>query len=156
MRGGRSLLILLVLAVGLGAYIYFVESKRDLTRSGDAQGQGLHGRHDEDRGSRSPRGQRRDDRPKKTGDVWQIIAPAGVAADSAAIGSLVSSLETLEVQSVVDEKPASVKDFGLEPARFTVAFKVAGDATAHRLNVGEKTPTGGDLYARVEASRACS
>jgi hypothetical protein len=29
MRGGRSLLILLVVAVGLGAYAYFVESKRD-------------------------------------------------------------------------------------------------------------------------------
>ena len=29
MRGGRSLLVLLVVALGLGAYIYFVESKRD-------------------------------------------------------------------------------------------------------------------------------
>ena len=29
MRGGRSFLILLVVALGLGGYIYFVESKRD-------------------------------------------------------------------------------------------------------------------------------
>ena len=29
MRGGRSFLILLVVALGLGAYIYFVESKRE-------------------------------------------------------------------------------------------------------------------------------
>ena len=31
MRGGRSFLILLVLALGLGGYAYFVESKRDLS-----------------------------------------------------------------------------------------------------------------------------
>ena len=29
MRGGRSFLILLVVALGIGAYIYFFESKRD-------------------------------------------------------------------------------------------------------------------------------
>ena len=29
MRGGRSFLILLVVALGLGGYIYFVESKRE-------------------------------------------------------------------------------------------------------------------------------
>ena len=31
MRGGKSLLVLLVVALGLGAYIYFVEAKKDLT-----------------------------------------------------------------------------------------------------------------------------
>ncbi len=31
MRGGRSFLVLLVLALGLGGYAYFVESKRDQT-----------------------------------------------------------------------------------------------------------------------------
>ncbi len=87
---------------------------------------------------------------RKSGDTWQITSPAGVNADSASVASLVSSLESLEVQSVVDDNPASVKDYGLDPVRFSVAFKVAGDATAHRLNVGEKTPTGGDLYARID------
>jgi len=43
--------------------------------------------------------------------------------------------------------------FGLEPARFSVAFRTAGQTAMQKLDVGSKTPTGGDLYARVEGQR---
>ena len=33
MRGGKSFLVLLVIAIGVGAYAYFVESKRDVSDS---------------------------------------------------------------------------------------------------------------------------
>jgi hypothetical protein len=150
MRGVRSLLVLLVLAVGLGAYIYFVEAERDLSDPTTKKSKAftVDTSKVEEIEVRAINGDTTT--IKKNGTDWQITAPAGVETDATAVNSLVSSLESLEVQSVVDENPASVKEYGLDPVRFTVAFKVAGDSSLHRLNLGEKTVTGGDLYARIE------
>src|SRR5262245_44742229 len=107
MRGGRSLLALLVLAAGLGAYIYFVESKRDLTdpetrkdkvfavETGKIEEVELH----------SPNG---NTTLKKNGTTWQIVAPVTAAADEYTVNSLVSALETLEVQRTLQDNPGSV------------------------------------------------
>jgi len=53
---------------------------------------------------------------------------------------------------VVDEKPADLKPFGLEPARIDVAFKVKGQAAEQRILLGEKTPVGENLYAKLPGS----
>src|SRR5262245_49410933 len=134
MRGPRSLLVLLVLALGVGAYAYFVESKKDLTDPSTKR----------DKVFKVETGKIDDvevhavsgdvTKLKKTGDEWQIVAPVTVTADQSTANSLVSTLETLEMQKTLDENPASVSAFGLEPARFTVAFRTAGDTTLHKLN----------------------
>jgi hypothetical protein len=151
MRGGRSFLVLLVIAVGLGAYIYFVESKKDTTDT-TAKKDKLFQIADtgkfEEIEVRAPAGDVT--HLKKIGDTWQIVEPEVMDADTTEVASLVSTLSSLEVQRTVDEHPASVKPFGLEPARFSVKFKVAGETAMRQLNVGSKTPTGSDLYAQVE------
>ena len=97
MRGGRSLLVLLVLAVGLGAYIYFVESKRDLTDPETRKDKvfAVETGKIEEVELRSPNG---DTTLRKNGTTWQIVAPVAAAADEYTVSSLVSALETLEVQ----------------------------------------------------------
>lgn len=151
MRGGRSFLILLVVALGLGAYIYFVESKREPGDSTLPKKDKVFtiesGKLEEIR-VQAAAGE--STTVRRSGTDWQIVEPEKVEADSGEVGSLVSTLETLEMQRVIDENPASVSGFGLEPARFSVAFKTEGDATPKRLDVGNRTPTGADLYARVE------
>ncbi|HEX5215869.1 MAG TPA: DUF4340 domain-containing protein [Vicinamibacterales bacterium] len=150
MRGGRSFLILLVLALGLGGYAYFVESKRDLTdpKTVKAKVFGLEAGKIEEVKVTSASGETTT--LKKSGTDWQIVAPEPMPADTAAVGSLVSSLETLEQQSVLDENPTSLDAFGLKPPKTTVAFKVAGETAERKLLLGNKTPTGSDLYAQVE------
>lgn len=150
MRGGRSFLILLVLALGLGGYAYFVESKRDLTDPKTVKSKvfGLEAGKIEEVRVTSASGETTT--LKKTGTDWQIVAPEPMPADTAAVGSLVSSVETLEQQSVLDENPKSVEGFGLKPPKTTVAFKVAGETAERKLLLGNKTPTGSDLYAQVE------
>jgi hypothetical protein len=149
MRGGRSLLVLLVLAAGLGAYIYFVESKRDLTDPETRKEKvfTVETGKIEEVELRTPKG---DTTLKKNGTAWQIVAPVPAAADESTVSSIVSALETLEMQQSIQDSPSSVAQFGLEPARMSVAFKVAGETTPRRLNIGNKNPTGSDLYARVE------
>ena len=151
MRGGRSFLILVVVALGLGAYIYFVESKREpndlaankkdkvfTTDSAKFEEVEVHAASGEVTAL------------KKVNGLWEIVKPESLPTDSSEIGSVLSTLDTLEVQRVVDEHPANPAEFGLAPARFSVAFKVAGDPAMKRLEIGKKTPTGSDLYARVE------
>ena len=60
-----------------------------------------------------------------------------------------STIESLEVQRVVVEKPGNLADFGLEPPRISVSFKATGDPAPKQLFIGRKTPTGADLYAQV-------
>lgn len=149
MRGGRALLVLAVVALGLGAYIYFVESKRDVD-AGEAKEKVFKlapGRIDEVE-VRAASGDVT--KLKKTGDDWQLVAPFTGEAEQGTASSIASSLETLEIQKVLEEKPSSFTPYGLDPARFTVTFKAAGDAGPHTLAVGNKTPTGSDIYARVE------
>jgi hypothetical protein len=56
------------------------------------------------------------------------------------------------VSRVVDEKPADLKGFGLEPAAHGRALQGEGAAAERRILLGDKTATGGDLYAKLPDS----
>src|SRR5688572_17310324 len=91
-------------------------------------------------------------RLKKSGTTWSIVEPVQTEADGGELSSLTSSLASLEIGRVVDEKPADLKAFGLEPARVDVRFKVKGQPAERQVLLGDKTPTGGDLYAKLPES----
>ena len=148
---GRSFLILVVVALGLGAYIYFVESRREPSDAGGPKKDKVFTADSstfEEVEVRAASGEVTV--LKKANGLWEIVKPEALPTDSSEIGSLLSTLDTLEVQRVIDEHPANPAEFGLAPPRFSVAFKVAGDPAMKRLEIGRKTPTGSDLYARVE------
>jgi hypothetical protein len=154
MRGSRSLLALLLIAAGLGAYIYFVEAKRDTSDPATRRDKAftLETGTIEELEIKSASGEVTT--LKKSGGEWQIVTPVAAPADSGAVSSLVSSLETLERQRTLEDNPSSVSPFGLEPPRVSVKFKASGETTARELLIGNKTPTGADLYARVSGSPA--
>ena len=91
-------------------------------------------------------------RLKKSGTTWSIVEPVQADADASEVSSITSNLASFEIDRVVDEKPADLKAFGLEPARVDVRFKAKGSASEHRVLIGDKTPTGGDLYAKLPDS----
>ena len=84
---------------------------------------------------------------EKQGTAWQMTQPAAVAADEAELSGITSNLASLEVQRVVDDQATDLKQYGLDPARIEVTFKFGGKD--QKLLLGQKTPTGGDLYAKV-------
>lgn len=147
MRGLRSFLVLLVVAAGLGAYIYFVESTRtpgetearEKVFSIEASAIGA-------LEVRAAAGDRT--RLEKRDGQWRIVDPVQAEADSVVVTGITSSLATLEVQRVVDEQPGDYAQYGLAPPRIEVAFG-AGDDAETRLQLGSRTPTGGDMYART-------
>ncbi len=148
MRGGRSLLVLLVIALGLGAYIYFVERERDPGASearedafdvapADINEVTIRGASGETTTLR------------KSDDAWALTAPVTAPADSATVESILSSLSTMEIDRVVDENPTSLAQYGLDTPRLDVSFTTTGGAT-HRLALGNTTPTNSGMYARID------
>lgn len=146
MKGLRSFLVLLVVAAGLGAFLYF-DSKREPASSSkqDKVFAGLEADEIEQVTVTSVAGEQTT--VQKQGSAWQITAPAAVAADEAELSGLTSSLASLEVQRVVDEQATDFKQYGLDPAKLRVTFKAGGKE--HTVMLGDKTPTGGDMYARL-------
>ena len=88
----------------------------------------------------------------KAGDTWSIVEPVRADADAGEVSSITGSLSSLQIDQVVDEKPADLAPFGLEPARVDVAFKVKGQAAEQRILLGEKTPVGENVYAKLPGS----
>src|SRR5262245_2669703 len=150
MRGGKSFLVLLVVALGLGAYILFVESKREPAGTPEKKPAVFTVDSDkiEELEIKSASGDVTS--LKRNGALWQIVAPEKTDADESEVSSVVSTLRSLEEQRALDANPKSVAPFGLEPPRITIGFRAAGETAMRRLQIGNKTPTGGDLYARVE------
>ena len=147
MRGVRSFVILLVVALGLGTYLYFVESKRE---PGDAKkNEKVFAGVESDKIDRvtlkSEKGET--STVEKKSGTWHLTQPVAADADPGELSGITTNLSTLEVQRVVDEQATDFKQYGLDPPRVEVAFK-AGDQE-RRLLLGQKTPSGSDLYAKV-------
>jgi hypothetical protein len=146
MRGVRSLLVLLVIAIALGWYAY-----RDSQRpAGDDDPKkekvfSVESDKIEEIAIKSETGERTVLR--KSGDKgWQIVSPAAAQPDPAEVSGLTTNLSTLEMQRVVDENPPDLKEYGLAQPRIEVSFKIGGQQQI--LLIGQKTPPGTDLYAK--------
>lgn len=146
MRGLRTFLGLVVILVALGGYLYFVESKRSPGDSGPKKEKVFNVASDkiEEISIKAEAGEQTT--LKKTGTTWQIVAPVSAKPDDTEVSGLTSNLSSLEMQSVVDENAADLKEFGLAEPRVRVTFK-AGDQS-QTLEIGNKTPPGSDLYAK--------
>ena len=145
MRGLRSLIVLLVIALPLGWFAY-----RDSTKPADS------GRAKRDKvftveadkieeiSLKSESGERT--RLQKSGNEWKIVAPAGAPPDANEISGVASGIASLEMERVVDENPPDLKEYGLAQPRIEVAFKA--DGKEQTLLIGQKTPPATDLYAK--------
>lgn len=155
MRGGRSFLILVVLALGLGAYAYFVESKNETSRDRLTKREKVFTVDAEKIDEMTVKSENGDiTKLKKDAAGWKIVAPSALDVDAAEVSAITTALAGVEREKVVDENPPSLKEFTLDPARISVTFHNSADNTSHTLNVGVKTPMGADLYARVDGKPA--
>jgi hypothetical protein len=141
--------IMVLVLAGLVGYIYFVDSKQE--PSGTTTREKLFGslQADDIEEVQVKSADGETTQLQKTDGNWQLVEPVKAAADTSEITTIASSLASLEIQRVVDENPADLKQYGLEPARVEVAFRPKGEKELKRVQIGEKTPTGTDLYARL-------
>jgi hypothetical protein len=149
MRGLRSTIALILVLGGLGAYIYFVTWKKG--PDGDAKKKdqvfaALVSDKVDALKIRSDKGETTT--LTKIGGQWQITEPVTTAADNSEVVQIASGLSSLDIVRVIDENAANLKDYGLAEPRIDVAFKSAGDKDYQHLLIGDKTPTGSDVFAK--------
>ncbi|MGB2713426.1 MAG: DUF4340 domain-containing protein [Vicinamibacterales bacterium] len=146
MRGLRTFLGLVVILVVLGAYLYFVESKRTPGDEGPKKEKVFSVEADkiDEISIKAESGEQTTLR--KSGTEWQIVSPTTAKPDSSEVSGLTSNLSGVEIQSVVDENPPDLKEYGLANPRVEVTFRAGGQS--HTLQIGQKTPPGSDLYAK--------
>ncbi len=151
MRSFRSTLILLVVLLGLVGYIYFVESKKSTTPGEEVRPKAFSALAADRIDELTVKPAAGDATVlRRTGGTWQIVQPIESAADESQVSGLTTNLASLEIQRVVDENPKDLKQYGLAPPRVDVAFKASGDKGERQLLIGDKTATGGDLYAKLQ------
>ena len=149
MKRGRSTLILLALAAALGAYIWFVEMKRE-PAGDEPKGEKVFAALEADKIAALTLTASNGDVTtlKKEGAGWKIEKPVQVSADASEVSGVTSNLATLDLTRVIDEKPASLEAFGLDKPRLRLTFTAAGKPRT--LLLGAKTATGGDTYAKLD------
>ena len=81
-----------------------------------------------------------------TGD-WQIVAPVKDRADSATVGSLLSSTFNLTQNETIDLPGADPKEFGLDAPKYELELRVVGEGEPYHLKVGMDSSTGPANYA---------
>jgi hypothetical protein len=154
MRSAWTTLGLAVVLAGLVGYIYFVDSKSEPNApelKEKVWGGTLSTSDMEEVQIVLSSGEKA--RVQKADGAWRLVEPDAAPADENEMTSITSSLASLEVQRVVDETAADPKQYGLEPARVQISFRGKNDKEPRRLELGEKTPTGGDIYARVAGQK---
>ncbi len=138
--------VAVLLAAGLGGYVYFVElekpadkddkKKEKVFKLEKAKLKEL---------SLAPSGETIT--VAKDGEKWKLVAPVAVPADGNEIDSLLTALENLEIDEVVVENATDLKQFGLDSPKNTVSVTEAGAPA--KLLLGDKTPDGNGVYAKT-------
>ena len=149
MKGLKSTIALIVVLAGLSAYIYFVLSKQpDTPDTGKKLDKVFAVATDKIEEIRVTTASGDATTAKKEGGVWKLTAPAATTADESEVNGIANALATADVIRVVDENPSNLNDYGLSNPRIEIDFKAEGDKDYRKLLIGEKTPTGSDLFAR--------
>jgi hypothetical protein len=151
MGRSRSTLILLVVALAFGGYLYFVDSKQPVADENakkkvfSYEAEKIHQLQVKSASGLTAL-------KKDATGTWTIVQPATAPADRSSVSSVVSSLASLEEERVVEENASDLKVYGLVEPRIDVTFHVDGDAGEKRVIFGDKNPTGGGIYAKLPTS----
>jgi hypothetical protein len=142
--------VVVAVALGLGAYAYLVESKKEPPSDKPKEKVLVFDKKKAREVSLQP-AEGEAVRVARQGEGWTLLTPTAVPADGPEVDTLLSSLEGLESDEVVVENATDLAQYGLAPPRLTVAVQLEGAPEPLQLQLGDKTPDSRGLYARVPA-----
>jgi hypothetical protein len=156
MSRGRTILVLLILAAGLGGFFYYdtysLAPRREKAESAKGRIWTVEPK-DVERVTVARKGETI--RLQRTADGgWEMLEPIKTRGDRGAVDDMVTGLATARMDREIDANPAKPADFGLDPPEAEVKLEVKGRAEPLVLRVGSKNPTGVWVYAREGAKPA--
>jgi hypothetical protein len=151
MKQLRTLGLLVVALAGLLGYLYFVDAGKPVGEN-DEKPKVFSVEADQIEALKVSTIAGGDAELTKGADGWTLTAPQTVKADDSEVSGITSSLASVAMQRVVDENPANLGDYGLKEPVVEVSFRTKGSTEFKTLQLGTKSPTGSDMYAKTADS----
>jgi hypothetical protein len=151
MKQLRTLGLLVVALAGLLGYLYFVDAGKPVGEN-DEKPKVFSVEADQIEALKVSTIAGGDAELTKGADGWTLTAPQTVKADDSEVSGITSSLASVAMQRVVDENPANLGDYGLKEPVVEVSFRTKGSTESKTLQLGTKSPTGSDMYAKTADS----
>jgi len=79
---------------------------------------------------------------------WKIISPKSLVADQSSVSTILYNLSPMDGATLIDEKAADVKQFGLAEPEAQVSA-TGKDGKTQTILFGDETPTGESAYVMV-------
>jgi hypothetical protein len=151
----KTTLVLAVILVALGAYIYHYEREPVESETESSSERIFDFEAEQIQQIEVRREENEDVKLERTGeDSWRLLAPIAVDADSVASTALANAAASLERERVVAEGEAlQLADFGLDSPRLELGLTVKDASQPTTLLFGDDTPTGSNLYATIAGGK---
>jgi hypothetical protein len=140
----RNTLILALLLIGLGAYLYFVESKQIAE---EAKKEKLVELNPDDVTAVTLVYPDREIALEKSDGVWRLTKPVQAPADDITVKNLIRAISDAEVKKTIDDPPQDLAQFGLAQPVATVKLTAQGTALPD-LKVGKTTAVSFSTYVQ--------
>jgi hypothetical protein len=143
----NTLIVLFLLALGLGAYVYFYEIKGEDARqaAADAEKQ-LFKVSKDDVSSLQIQNSHGTFTLTRQDGKWSLTEPTAAPADARAAEDLIYGLDAIRYSRIIDEKPSDLAQFGLATPRFRVTYTTREGEKS--LLVGDDAQVGGETYIK--------
>jgi Domain of unknown function (DUF4340) len=140
----RNTLILALVLIGLGAYLYFVESERIAK---EAKKETLVELNIDDVTAVTLVYPDRAIALEKSDAGWRLTKPVEAAADDVTVKNLLRAIADAEVKKTIDDPPQDLTQFGLAPPVATIKVTVK-DQSLPDLKVGKTTAVSFSTYVQ--------
>jgi hypothetical protein len=139
---------LLLLAVGLGAYVYYVE--RPAQEREAAKKTLLTVDRDTVTGVTLTYPERELRIEKDAGGQWRLTAPVDTAADQQTVKNLIDAIVDAELSKTIDDPGDDLAPYGLDTPTVTIRLQLKDGGAVSPMMVGKQTPIGFKAYVRKE------
>ena len=150
----KSTLIVLAMAIALGAFVYFYDSKHSVAPPSDqASWKPAFAVKADDITALTLERKIGNVVFSKQGSDWRITRPVSTRADQTAIGGIVNDLSTAKIQRSFVPPPAdNLSKYGLDQPAVTIEFQ-SKTGVQHTLRLGDKDFSNSAVYGLVGASK---
>ena len=148
----KSTLIVVIVAIALGAFVYFYDSKHSVAPPTDEASwkPAFAVKADQITGLTIASAAGKTVFAKQ-GTDWQITHPVNTRADQASISGIVNDLSTAKIRRSFAPSD-SLSKYGLAQPAVTIEFQQKG-AAEHTVRLGDKDFSGSLVYALIDASK---
>ncbi len=140
----RTTLLLLLVVLGLGAYLYYVEMP---SAEQEAKAKRLYDVKADDISELTLTYQDHEIALMKTGEEWHMSKPLDVLADATAVKNIAATLADAESKKELTESSGDLSVYGLDKP-FVVVHAKAKDKDLPVFSVGKTTPIGSNAYVQ--------